>query len=192
MVWLLYIALQTGGIIELAQRYGMLAQLLEPGFIPSFNPIACGIALVFTAGWIAIIILSQRSPYRGVTRWAAGVTLAWALVVTLWMPSIDYGKSYRAMAESLKAQLAQDPARDESACVASFRLGEPQRASLHYFAGLLTQREEVAASDCGLLLVQGSASDDNGNPGEGWKQVWQGNRPGDRSERYRLYRRLAQ
>jgi hypothetical protein len=37
--------------------------------------------------------------------------------------------------------------------------------------------------------VQGSANDDSGNPGTGWNLVWQGNRPGDRNERYRLYRR---
>jgi 4-amino-4-deoxy-L-arabinose transferase-like glycosyltransferase len=186
LVWGLYIALQTGEFANLAHRVTIFEPLLEPGFVPHFRIIACSVAVIFSLAWIALIGLSIRSPYRGITNSAAGVTLIWGLTVALWLPSIDYGRSYRSMAESLKPHVVLD----EGGCVSSRHLGEPQRAVLHYFAGLLTLREEVVAPDCTLMLVQGSPNDDSGNPGEGWDMVWQGNRPGDRSERYRLYRRL--
>jgi 4-amino-4-deoxy-L-arabinose transferase-like glycosyltransferase len=185
LVWVLYIALQTGNLANLAQRSSLVAQLLEPGFVPRVSIAAVAVALLFSMSWIALIARSERSPYRGITHWAGGVTLAWALFVALLVPPIDYGKSYRGMSEALKSQLPGG----EDACVSSRRLGEPQRASLHYFAGLVTLREETMNADCGLMLVQGSVSDDSGNPGAGWNLIWEGNRPGDKIERYRLYRR---
>jgi 4-amino-4-deoxy-L-arabinose transferase-like glycosyltransferase len=185
-VWILYIALQTGNLAALAERSSLIAQLLEPGFVARVSAPAIAFALLFSAAWIVLITRGERSSYRGVANWAAGVTLFWGLAVALLVPLIDYGKSYRGMAEALKAQLPGG----EDACVSSRHLGEPQRASLHYFAGLVTLRDEVTNADCGLMLVQGSAADDSGNPGAGWTLVWQGNRAGDKNERYRLYRRL--
>jgi 4-amino-4-deoxy-L-arabinose transferase-like glycosyltransferase len=184
-VWVLYIALQTDTFAELAQRYSILAQLLEPGFAAHVSLFAVSVALLLTAGWIVLIARSERSPHRGVTHWAAGVTLAWGLSVALWMSSIDYGRSYRAMSADLRPHLALA----QGGCIASRNLGEPQRASLHYFAGLITQREEVKDTDCGLLLVQGGAGDETGNSRAVWQLVWTGSRPGDERERYRLFQR---
>ena len=183
-VWAGYLAMITGVPADFAAFF--TAQ--EPGFSARFDAAAMAVALVFSATWVALVTGTERSPYRGVTHWAAGMTLAWALLATLWLPWIDYGKSYRAMSASLQPHISKD------GCVSSRNLGEPQRASLHYFSGLVTQRAEfrdkVRGTDCPMMLVQGSVKDDSGNPGTGWELVWQGNRPGDRSERYRFYRRL--
>jgi len=178
-LWVGYAAMLTGLPAELANRFAVL----EPGFAAEFSPFAFGMAVVFSAMWIVLVNGAGRSAYRGVTHWAAGMTLAWGLLVALWLPWVDYGKSYRGMSAALAPHL------NTKACVASRSLGEPQRASLHYFIGLVTQRAEVNPVACPLLLVQGSVSDDTGNPGGGWDLEWQGNRPGDRVERYRLYRR---
>ena len=179
VIWAGYFAMQTGIPEEFAQRF----IVLEPGYAARFDALALAAALLLTLCWIALLAFAERSPYRGITRWAAGMTLSWGLLAALWLPWIDYGKSYRGMSAALAPHVAQE------ACVASRNLGEPQRASLHYFAGLVTRRAEVTDSNCRLMLVQGSANDDSGNPGAGWDFLWQGNRPGDRSERYRLYRR---
>jgi 4-amino-4-deoxy-L-arabinose transferase-like glycosyltransferase len=178
-LWVGYAAMLTGLPAELANRFATL----EPGFAAEFSPIAFSLAIVFSAMWVLLVTGTGRSTYRGVTHWAAGMTLAWGLLVALWLPWVDYGKSYRGMSATLA------PHVKTRACVSSRNLGEPQRASLHYFIGLVTQRADVNPVGCPLLLVQGSVSDDTGNPGGGWDLVWQGNRPGDRVERYRLYRR---
>jgi hypothetical protein len=112
----------------------------------------------------------------------SGVTLMWALLAALWYPWIDYGKSYRGVALSLRQTIAGGE------CIAGSKLGDPQRASLEYFSGIVTIRSgHPEANRCPLLLIQGTARDDTAP--DGWHIIWEGNRPGDRSERLRLYRR---
>jgi 4-amino-4-deoxy-L-arabinose transferase-like glycosyltransferase len=179
LVWTCFVAMQSGVPAEIAQRFAKA----EPGYVARFNAVGFAIALVFTLAWVFLMIRTERSPHRSLTHWTAGVVVAWGVATSVLMPWIDYGRSYRAMS----AELLQQVVRGD--CLSSRNLGEPQRASLQYFAGLVTHRAEVENTDCRLMLVQGSANDDSGNPGTGWDLVWQGNRPGDRNERYRLYRR---
>jgi hypothetical protein len=75
-------------------------------------------------------------------------------------------------------------------CMSSYNLGEPQRAMLEYFAGIVTYRETEPARkrDCDMLLVQGSRSAIY-TPDQRWKPIWYGARPGDERELYRLYQR---
>jgi hypothetical protein len=74
-------------------------------------------------------------------------------------------------------------------CIASQEVGEPQRASFDYFAKLrfvpigLAQR-----TDCEWLLTQGQKDRVPFVNGE-WTLVWQGARPNDNVERFRLYRK---
>ncbi len=78
------------------------------------------------------------------------MTLLWGLYSTIWLPYLDSRRSYRAMIENVAPSLLAP------GCVASRNLGEPQRALFHYFAGLVTEREETHArrAECPLLLVQ--------------------------------------
>ncbi|WP_155837553.1 hypothetical protein [Herminiimonas sp. CN] len=72
-------------------------------------------------------------------------------------------------------------------------MAEAQRASFDYFSGIHTVPQELpAAGRCSWLLSQGSMRSDEGAPGAGWRKVWEGNRPGDRHEKFRLYRRNGQ
>jgi hypothetical protein len=104
--------------------------------------------------------------------------------MTLWLDWIDFGKTYRPVAESLREALPP-----KVRCVESRGLGESQRAVFHYHGGLLTRRAEVhGRTGCPYLLVQENTRDRAVDPGPGWRRVWEGSRPRDR-ERYRLYRR---
>ena len=74
-------------------------------------------------------------------------------------------------------------------CVASRNLGEPQRALFHYFADLVTVREEKTPIDrCATLLVQYGRHDADAGTPAGLEVVWEGRRRGDDTERYVLYR----
>lgn len=158
---------------------------LEPGFIGSFSALPFVLALMVTAAWGWLIVSSPRSPFRGMTHWAAGVTLVWLLATSLWLPWVEYGKTYRPLAASLLKAL---PAKH--GCIAGSGIADAQRASFDYFAGILTlSSDTVAGRRCNWRLTQGSVRGDENMPGEGWNKVWQGNRPGDRSEKFRLYRR---
>nr|MCU0972538.1 hypothetical protein [Burkholderiales bacterium] len=56
--------------------------------------------------------------------------------------------------------------------------------------GIVTQREEIGQPrrECDLLLTQGTATQEHAI-GSGWKKIWEGARPGDSRERFRLYKR---
>jgi 4-amino-4-deoxy-L-arabinose transferase-like glycosyltransferase len=180
-MWLMWLATLSG----FPQGLARTATRLEPGFVFQVQWLSLAFAVLVTAAWWVLILRTERSTLRSVTYWAAGMTLIWGLVSTLWLPWIDYGKSYRSVAESLRKAL---PARTR--CVESRGLGEAQRAVLHYHAGLVTRRAEMhGRTDCPYLLVQSSTRVRSAEPEAGWVRVWEGRRqPRDR-ERLRLYRR---
>lgn len=181
LVWLGYLALQTG----FPPRVAANAARLEPGFIAHFAWLPVIAATTITLAWIALIFKSQRSPQRSVTFWTAGLALFWALTMLLWLPWIDYGKSYRQVARSLAASLHQHPG-----CIASHGLGEAQRAAFDYHAAVVTRRVNLRAPhECPLLLLQDNARMPEAGPGAPWKKIWEGRRPGDRLEKFRLYAR---
>ena len=180
-MWLMWLVTLVG----FPERLAGHAARLEPGFVLEVHWLSLAFALAITAGWWILILRVERSTLRSVTLWAAGMTVVWGLVSTIWLGWIDYGKSYRRVAESLRKAL---PAK--VGCVESRGLGESQRAVFHYHAGLITRRAEVhGRTDCPYLLVQENVRTGTVEPGTGWVRVWEGHRqPRDR-ERYRLYRR---
>ncbi|MBF0097336.1 MAG: glycosyltransferase family 39 protein [Magnetococcales bacterium] len=117
--------------------------------------------------------------------WSGGVALVWLLLMTLWLPVIDYGKSYR----TVFAELRQALPADGLPCLGSRALGEPQRAMLHYFSGLKTKRLETGWPEQGCPVVLWQYSLDKiKHPEFKGTLLWQGKRPGDAKERYLLYR----
>lgn len=153
---------------------GWRPKFIEAGFTPTVGPVALVSALAITALWSH----ASRVPPRLPVRWLAGVTLAWGLVMTLWLPALDYGKSYRGVIADMQRHW---PA---GACVAARNLTEPQRAVFHYFAGIATPGKP----ECPLLLVH-TASAEVPTPSDGWKLAWRGTRPGDNKEFFWLFSR---
>ena len=177
LVWLGYIAMMTGVPPRVANNFVKTA----PGFVAHFEPVAFAVALALTLAWIYLALFAPRAPTRGVTRWAAGVALLWGTFATLWLPWADYQKSYRSVALQLKSVI---PAG--AGCVAQRELGIPQRAALSYHAGIVTQPVTVPPK-CGLVIVQGNPRQEAA-PGAGWRKLADVGRPGDKRERFRLYR----
>jgi hypothetical protein len=135
-------------------------------------------------GWFYVAFFTAPSPMRGVTRWAAGVVLLWGTFAALWMPWADYQKSYRPVALQLRSRVPAD-----AGCIAGQNLGPAQRAALSYHAGLRTEPARRAGpEDCRLLLVQGTPRDERDGPDARWSKLADVGRPGDKGERYRLYR----
>jgi len=181
LIWIGYLALQTG----FPPRVAANAARLEPGFVAHFAWLPVIAAAAVTLLWIALIFWSQRSPQRSVSFWSAGLATFWALTMLLWLPWIDYGKSYRPVAKAIQARL-----HGHQGCIASRGLGEAQRAAFDYHANIVTARLETRDKrDCRILLVQDNARLPELSPGASWKKLWEGNRAGDRSEKFRLYAR---
>jgi len=163
-LWIAWIALIAG----------WQPKFIDGGFAPTIGPVALIAALAITALWVYVLRLEPRLPVR----WLAGVTLVWGLLMTLWLPALDYEKSYRGVIADMQQH------RPASGCVAARNLTEPQRAVFHYFAGISASGK----SDCPLLLVHTSSAEQPA-PGGGWKLAWRGTRPGDNKEFFWLFSR---
>jgi 4-amino-4-deoxy-L-arabinose transferase-like glycosyltransferase len=188
LVWLGYVAMMTGVPPKIAGNIARTA----PGFVPQFEFLPFAAALALALGWIALVLGTAPSPTRGVTRWAAGVALLWGSSATLLLPWADHLKSYRSVALQLKSTLPAD-----AGCIAEVDLAPPQRAAFSYHAGIRTEPWRGAGSPaaplagaapaCRYLIVQGRPREEHA-PGAGWRKLADVGRPGDRGERYRLYR----
>jgi len=185
VVWTVWSAMVFGWPTRLARQ----AVRLEPGFVGHFNLFACLFATLLTLIWFWLIITSPRSSMRGIMHWMAGLTLFWVLIAVLWMPWIDYGKTYRPLSASLAQALP-----DNANCVANANLPDSIVASLDYFDGIRTVPLQNSSSKrCSWLLVLGQARDPGAISAAGWRMVWEDKRPGDRreSDKFRLYHRLS-
>ena len=177
LVWLGYVAMMTGTPPRVAANFARAA----PGFVAHFQLAPLVVAVLLALGWLYLVLASPPTPLRSVARWAAGMTLLWGSFAMLWMPWADYQKSYRSVAQALRAKI---PAR--AGCIAALGLGVPQAAALDYHAGIRTvPYDPTKPRACRLLIIQGGPND--ADP-QGWVKLGELARPGDRAERQRLYR----
>ena len=178
--WLYWTAAMTGVPAAAARAVSIQA----PGFLISFSPAPFMFALALSIVWLYAVIRAHRSNRRAIVNWAAGITLIWVFLSTLMLPAIDHVRSYRLVVGTIAQQL---PAKRQ--CIASTQLGDSQRALLDYFAGLrFIPLTDTRSAACDWLLAQGT----NAQPpiiDSSWRKVWEGARPGDRTELLRLYRR---
>jgi len=158
---------------------------IRPGYEFGFRWLPFLLGVAYTLAWFAVLASFRRTPQRPVIIWGSGITVMWALVAILFVGWADNAKSYRSTFVSMQQALPK-----KYDCIASRDLGDAQRAMLHYYLGVITQREETAPRKCQLLLVQGVPQVE-GSLGAGWKKIWEGGRPRDKDERYRLYRRAG-
>ena len=142
--------------------------------------------MLYTLFWLAVLASFRKTPMRPVVVWGAGITTMWALLATLFVGWADNVKSYRSAFVSMEKALPK-----HYDCMSSRNLGESQRAMLRYVTGIVTHREENPEQHraCEILLVQGHPRVENAQR-SGWKTIWEGGRPGDKDERYRLYQRV--
>ena len=187
-IWIGWIAKEFGWPAQIARN----AYKLAPGFQPGFEWIPVIIAAAVTIAWIVLVHwrISRRPSvlWRAVVLSSGGVILCWVLLMTLWLPWVNYGKSYAGVAQQIESRLSST-----AHCVQS-NVGTAQRASFAYF-GQVKFADERDQS-CDYLLLQDDVSNEDATqmlrqyPGT-WRVIWEGRRPSDRDERFRLYRRTG-
>ena len=97
IIWVVWLAMQTGWPPQPAAN---VARLL-PGFVPSFGWSAFGVALLATLTWMGLVKWrtgQHRSAiWKSLVLPAAGAALCWLLLMSLWLPLLDYARSYLPM-----------------------------------------------------------------------------------------------
>ncbi|AHI64902.1 ArnT family glycosyltransferase [Burkholderia thailandensis] len=182
-VWLVWLASLTGFPHPLARNLGRLV----PGYEPHFKVLSFVCALAATACWLMLVRWRiSRQPkvlWRSVVLSSAGTTLMWVLLMTLWLPIVNYSRTYRDVAQQIAAHLPSD-----YECISPVRLGDAQIATFAYFGDM----HFSFTDDCDVILRQDRA--DFGEPSSisqyVWRLVWEGRRVADRDERFRLYERI--
>jgi 4-amino-4-deoxy-L-arabinose transferase-like glycosyltransferase len=177
--WFYWFGLDLG----IPERLSRHLHKLQPDYVAQVRWLPLLVAVAFSAAWILLLLRLKRRPERPVIVWAAGIALLWGLAANLFLVYVDTGKSYRSTITSLTQSLPQN-----YDCISSRALGEPVRAMLHYYSGILTHREEVPARSrsCSLLLLQGIRSNVPEIP-PGWHKLWEGTRPREKTEYFWLY-----
>ena len=181
LIWLGWFAMMTGWPAKLAERMHFLSGIAEPHFHWLSFLAALGITLV----WLAVVANAKRSNRAAINDWAVGITMAWSLLMTIWLPWIDSARSYAPVMNGIKAALPQG-----FACMTSRNLGSAQHALLDYYAGVQAQPFEIVQRlDCDLYLLQDERGQKKIEPGPDWHLIWHGKRVTDRRESFRLYQR---
>jgi 4-amino-4-deoxy-L-arabinose transferase-like glycosyltransferase len=150
----------------------------------TFNIAAFALAVALTLVWLYAVVRAHRSNRRAVVNWAAGITIIWVLANVLGQPALDHILNHRKVVTQVAAQI---PAKRN--CVTAVGLGEAERAAFDYFAQLrFVPIQDKNAVDCEWLVTFGSRL----NPptvDQNWQRVWEGWRPRDKDDAFRLYRR---
>ena len=144
LLWLAWSALVLHWPPGLARHFKKLAPAFElSAGVPA---LVLGSGLVMAWAWY---VWRRRSGGRDAAlTWATGITMLWCIAASMLEPWFDHNRSYREAARELSAVVAQKPEE----CVTGLGLGEDQRASMHYFAGLRVPLFSDQ-STCALLLV---------------------------------------
>jgi 4-amino-4-deoxy-L-arabinose transferase-like glycosyltransferase len=146
VIWVIWISLQTGVPAKPAANVARLA----PGFVPSFGWIAFFAALLATVAWMWLVrwrtSRSREAIWKSLVLPAGGTALVWLLVMTLWLPVLDYARSYKPVVQGIAARI------DAPGCVEAFGLTRPQIAALRYH-GRFDLRSIQVQSACPWLVV---------------------------------------
>src|SRR5258708_1871488 len=146
--WLAWVAQFTGWPpVVLSHIHALL-----PDFVPSAHLLAFTVALLATGGWVALIVCRKRQSEHLAVHWAGGIALIYLLVMTLWLPVANGNMTYRRDFAGLREALGENPG-----IIGSRGLGEPQRALIHYYAGIKPLREETRGKlDWHWMLIEGT------------------------------------
>jgi len=187
LVWLFWIAKLTGWPAQLAKN----ALKLVPGFKPEVGIVAFLVAAATSIGWIMLVHWRlSRQPsvlWRAVVLSSGGLILLWVLLMTLFLPDLNYARSYAGVAQQIAAHLPPD-----ADCIDT-NVTPSQRGSMAYFGRLPFAK--LDSGRCTYVLLQDSirSRDDKElarrHDLRGARVLWEGRRASDRTERFRLFQR---
>jgi len=147
VIWVVWIAMQTGVPAQPAANVARLA----PGFVPSFSILSFVIAVCATLAWIWLVKWRvgrhQKAIWKSVVLPAGGVALNWLLLLTLMLPLLDFARSYAPMVRQVTAALPLSPG-----CVATLGLSRSQLAAFKFHGALELQTLD-AGSPCQWLIA---------------------------------------
>jgi 4-amino-4-deoxy-L-arabinose transferase-like glycosyltransferase len=184
-IWVIYVSMQTGLPAQPAANVARLA----PGYVPQFSAAALTLAVAATLAWVALVRWrtgrQRQALWKSLVLPAGGVALCWLLLMTLWLPLLDYARSPRPLVARLAAFVPRD------ACIAAPDLARAPIAALEVFGHWRVDARPQAAEGACPYLLRATRSRTLPPPPPGWEAVAEARRPTDRDEVTLIYRRVA-
>lgn len=183
-LWLGFFAMNYGWPAKLAER----AAYFSPYYIPDIDPIPMAVALLFTPLWLWAITRKNIRGRQAVTNWAAGVTLAWALLMTLFLPWLNAAKSHAPVVHQMEAALSSELKQklsDGLECISIDGQDQRTRIAWAQYSHIKTTTDNPS---CRYRLIRQAAN--IGAP-SGWQTLWQGARPRNKAETFLLLEKTA-
>lgn len=184
VIWVVWISMQLGIPAQPAANVSRLA----PGFVHTFSITTFLIAIAATLAWAWLV--KWRAGRHRAAIWkslvlpASGASLCWLLLMTLWLPLLDYARSYAPLVR--RAVEATQP----GGCVATHGMTRGQIAAFQFHGQLRVMA--VKGSDCPWLIVDKDAVSSLGQvtPLTQWTLMQTIRHPADRAEDILVYRRI--
>lgn len=150
IVWVVWIAMQTGVPAQPAANVARLA----PGFVPDYSASVVALAVLATAAWGWLVrwrVGRHRAAiWKSLVLPAGGVAVSLFLALSLWMPLLNYAQSYNLLVRRTLAQI--NPNGTE--CVEFMGLSQGQIAAFKYYGKLSLQLLQPTNPQCPWLLVE--------------------------------------
>jgi 4-amino-4-deoxy-L-arabinose transferase-like glycosyltransferase len=184
-IWAMYIAMQTGTPARWAANVARLA----PGFEPHFSLFTLLLAAAGTFTWFALVRWRtgrhQQAIWKSLVIPAGGVALCWLLLMTLWLPLLDFARSYRQVVDRVDVHVA------DARCIAAKGFSQAATASFELMGThpVDARPDAERSGRCDALVhISRRAS---AEVFEGWELVAALRRPTDRTELVSIYRRAS-
>ncbi len=187
-IWVIWLAVYTGVPAKPAANVARIA----PGFIAQFSWPLFIVALAATFAWCTLVYwrAKRNRPeiWRSLVLPAGGTVLSWILLMSIWLPMLDYGRSYTAQVQALAKVLPPDA----DTCVAADGLTRSQIVALHAQAGWqLVALNSPQSQSCNWLAVplETVRSHEAKGFGEEWEKRAVVPRPTERNADIVIYQR---
>jgi 4-amino-4-deoxy-L-arabinose transferase-like glycosyltransferase len=196
LIWVIWIAMQTGWPAKTAANVVRLA----PGFEPSFGWIAFVVALVATIAWAWLVVWRtakhRHALWKSLVLPAGGAALCWLLLLTLWLPLLDFARSYKPWVQQIQGVMnKQDAGALRNTCLLSYGLDVAQMTAFRYHGGFDVKALDLTSKEqhrqCPWLLVDNDLRPELGQLTQlnEWTRVRTIRRPSDNNEDVTLYHR---
>ena len=189
IIWVVWLSLQTGWPAQPAINVSRLA----PGYVSEFEWVHTVIALLITGIWCKLIIWrlgrNPRFVWKSLILPATGALMCWVLLMTLWMPLLNYARSYKPLALQVKTWVK------EPSCVFALSLTRSQIAGLGFHGNfkMMNFKDTKDPASCEWLIANPANLQQNKKvlDESSWMKIRVIRRPADKREDIVIYQRIA-
>ncbi len=182
-IWLGFIAMNLGWPEKLSER----AAYFSPYYQVDWDWFPIVVAICFSPLWLWAVTRKRIKGRQAVTNWAAGVTLVWSLLMTLFLPWLDAAKSYRPVVEHMEQSLPNQlltQIQQQQVCIGVDNKDINIILPWQTYGKLPLKTQDY--TQCEYRLIVGKDIIHEWQDKLNWEIVWQGARAREKNEWFAL------